>query len=107
MKKIILISLLLGMPTLCFAGPQAGDKLALQNESVIKFRRGLAKIATSPLEIPKEIGIHWQEAKGPIEKPVYLFGGAVKGLANFVGRFGSGLWDTVSFNLNSPKDSGL
>lgn len=100
MKKLILVCLFLSVAVPCLA-VDVNDKLVLQNEAVNKFKRGITSIVTSPLEFPREIVIHWNESRG-IEKPVYLFGGAVKGVAYFVGRLGSGLWDVFTFNLGVP-----
>jgi len=76
-----------------------------ENTMAVKFKRGLINIATSPLEIPKQIRNYWNKGKEKNQKNiVWVTAGTVKGIANMVGRLGSGVWDVTTFNVNMPKN---
>lgn len=103
MKKITLCAFLM-LFTVTMAHAEHGPYYAI--DDIKKLNRGAINIATSPLEIPYKIKDHWKESSNhPVEKGVYLFGGAVKGVAWTVGRFGSGLWDIFTFNLKTSEDN--
>jgi len=69
-----------------------------------KLKRGLINIVTAPIELPKQIKTYWKKGtdKGH-HNVVWLISGTSKGLANMVGRVGSGLWDVLTFNIDLPR----
>lgn len=95
---ILVVVLLIVAPSV-----QAAEKY-LDNDLTNKLKRGAINVVSAPLEMPHKIKEHWQESSShPIEKGVFLVGGVVKGTAYMLGRFGSGLWDMLTFNLDIPK----
>jgi len=95
--KIITIVFLLCLAVSgkCLADDGPGQKLS----------RGIVNIATAPLEIPKQTVIYYKEGVAVTKHFIVWIGcGVVKGMANMVGRAGSGVWDIVSFPFGVPEN---
>ena len=70
-----------------------------------KFGRGIANIVTAPVEIAKQVDQEWKKSSEDKKNTgIGVAKGFVKGLAFTIGRFGSGLWDVVTFPLQTPKN---
>lgn len=72
---------------------------------MMKFKRGITNVVTSPLEIPHNIKTYWK--KDVTKKPARIKNALVgtgRGLFRMVGRLGAGLWDTLTFNVEYPKN---
>lgn len=70
-----------------------------------KFKRGTINIVTSPLEIPKQAKASLkeeQESEKTKHKPIRIFSGLVKGIANTALRAGSGVVDVLTFSTDLP-----
>ncbi len=95
-KKFILLSLL-GLffcPTFSLAAEDAFHKL----------QRGIVNVVSAPIEIPKQTKTYW--IAGSEKTPhiiVWVVSGVMKGLVMTTTRFGSGLWDVISFPLDVPS----
>jgi putative exosortase-associated protein (TIGR04073 family) len=101
MRTFVLTGMILFLAGSCFA--QEGY---LKSRPMQKLKRGVVNVVTAPLEIPKQVKLHWDDSgTNPIEKTAYLFGGLIKGAAYTVGRVGSGLWDIVTLNLDIPGNN--
>jgi len=72
-------------------------------DMLMKAKRGGINIVTSPLEIPKQAKNEIESTEEKPGKIIALFGGTVKGLVFAVGRLGSGIYDVLTFNINTPK----
>jgi len=81
------------------------DTLILEplGDMLMKAKRGAINIVTSPLEIPKQAKYEVNVTEEKPGKIIALFGGTVKGLVYTIGRLGSGLYDVLTFNINTPK----
>ena len=72
---------------------------------VDKLVRGLTNVVTSPFEIPKQIRAYWIEGAQQTDHIlVWVASGFVRGIVEDVKRFGSGVWDVVSFPISVPGD---
>ncbi|MCC6759422.1 MAG: exosortase system-associated protein, TIGR04073 family [Candidatus Omnitrophica bacterium] len=70
-----------------------------------KIVRGVVNIVTAPIEMPKQARAYWIEgAKKTPHILVWIGSGAVWGVVQMIKRAGSGVWDIVSFPVNTPKD---
>ena len=88
---------------LTFIGFMTTSALA-DNNIKIKLERGVVNLITAPLEIPKQAILHSQEAPTLTKKTIYLIPGFMKGVLFALGRFGSGLWDVVTCNIEKPAN---
>lgn len=100
-------ALLVAMMLVFFAATSfAADEGYLSGRVATKLKRGVVNVVTAPLEIPHNLKSHWDEGgTNAIKKTAYLFGGLVKGVTYTVGRIGSGLWDTLTCNLDIPSNN--
>jgi putative exosortase-associated protein (TIGR04073 family) len=68
-----------------------------------KLGRGLTNIVTSPMEIPREVRAHWiKGTEKTYHVSVWFFSGLVKGLVMVPVRFGSGVYDVITFPIDYP-----
>jgi len=75
------------------------------NQKHEKVRRGFTNLGTAPLEIPKQIGLHWKQTdRNVVLKTAAVLPSSLKGVLFMATRFGSGLWDIVTFNLPLPHN---
>lgn len=106
--KILAITLITGFIFLnnIYADDSSSPSVSSEENTMAdKFKRGLINIFTSPLEIPKQIKNYWNKGKEKDQRNiVWVTAGTVKGIANMVGRLGSGAWDVTTFNVNFPKN---
>lgn len=100
MKKILLILTIFAF-SLILTSP------SYAHNQGIKLKRGFINILTCPLEIPKQTAIYLKKGTEKTQHtPVWIFSGFIKGIANTMGRAGSGLWDVVTFNIDMPENFG-
>ena len=97
MKKIFIITLALMLTALCVQNSFA------ENQMRVKLTRGLKNIATAPLEIPNQACKQYHASNTFGNRTLGTVGGAARGIAIGILRFGSGLWDVVTCNLDIPK----
>ena len=78
-----------------FAAENAGEKLS----------RGVTNVVTAPVEIAKQIDTQLKkDEQQQKNKAVSVASGFLKGVAFTFARFGSGLWDIVSFPFHYPSN---
>jgi len=74
------------------------------NTMKTKLKRGIVNIVTAPLEIPKQTSIYWKKGTEKSDHAVVkIASGLAKGVINTIGRFGSGIYDVVTLNVDFPK----
>ena len=94
-KAFILLLIFLLCPQIIFA----------DNTPSKKFSRGIVNVATSPVEIVKEIRRYWiQGSEKTPHISVWLLSGFVKGLVEMTKRASAGTWDVVTFPIAIPKN---
>ncbi len=95
MKNFVIILLacavLLGYTSALYAAKDTGEKLT----------RGVANVLSGVLEVPKTIGEEWKASNNAF---VGVVAGTFKGLAWWIARTGSGLWDVVTFPFPLPSN---
>ena len=98
MKKVVLVLLMLTMAGSAYAKDNYWD-----NKLLDKLKRGGINLVTAPGEIPKNVIEGWKKSDSNIVwKSILSVGSLGKGVVFTVGRFGSGLWDIFTFNLDVP-----
>ena len=108
MKKILIFTLsiftILAFTTSSFAKKES-DYSDTVTKARSKVKRGFINIFSSPAEIPHQLDAEFDnDPENKTHTLVKLTKGTVKGLYGFLERFGSGVWDVISFNLEYPED---
>ncbi len=68
------------------------------SEAIHKLGRGITNVVTAPVEIPKEIRVHWiKGSEKTYHVLVWIFCGFVKGIVMTTARVGSGVVDIATF----------
>jgi putative exosortase-associated protein (TIGR04073 family) len=91
--------------TLCLIFTFIGTNYSFaDHEPLVKLRRGITNVLTSPVEIPKQVRAAWIAGSAKtFHISAWLFYGFVKGLWMMPVRVASGLWDIVTFPNNSAS----
>lgn len=104
MKKC-LFTVMLVLSICALTQPILAEEEVKENTMATKLKRGAINIVSSPLEIPKQIKKYHNEGKEKGKNGfAWLISGTVKGIANTIGRIGSGVWDVVTFNVEKPAN---
>lgn len=97
MKKICVVLLILVFGSASISHADTGP--------LNKLVRGLTNVVTSPFEIPKQIRAYWIEGAHHTDHIlVWVISGFTRGVVEDVKRFGSGIWDVLSFPVSIPGD---
>ena len=100
MKKVIIATI-----TVMFLALFVQNSFA-ENEVRVKLTRGLKNVFTFPLEIPYQACKQYHASDTFGNRTLGTLGGACRGISLGLLRFGSGLWDVATCNLDIPKGGG-